>query len=233
VFEKYITNGPNKGTPDPLLTPPDNYIPPTTSSPGTGFHPFNPDKSYTTDYGRQIRLTVGDKTDFQFASGWFAPLALFDSTGGNDYKNNIKGCVGTTYEIGQDIPVDTEPGLKVGPTEQAVNSDVDSIVNRDPTAVWDTTLNPPYGGIANSAFGVSPRIVLVPLVNPDQMAEVNKGGRTTVTISNIMGFFVEGYNTSTKTVVGRLVTTAGQMKIGTSPPIGGTSSFLQAIVLIR
>ncbi len=233
VFEKYISNGPNAGTVDPALTPPDNYIPPTSSSPGTGFHPYNPDKSYTPDYGRQIALTVGNQNDFQFATGWFAPLALFDSRGGSDYKANIKGCVGTTYEIGQQIPVDTEPGLKVGPTEQAVNSDVDSIVNKDPTAYWDPSLNPPYGGIANSAYGVSPRIVLVPLVNPDEMAAVHKGGRTTVTIANIMGFFVEGYNQTTKSVTGRLVTTAGQMKIGTLPPVGGTSSFLSAIVLIR
>ena len=233
VFEKYIGTGPNKGTIDTSLTPPDNYIPPTSLSPGTGFHPFNPDKSYTTDYGRQIALTVGDKNDFQFASGWFAPLALYDSTGGKDYKNNIKGCVGTTYEIGQQIEVETEPGLMVGPTEQAVESDIDSIVNKDPGAYWDTSLNPPYGGIANSAFGVSPRIVLVPLVNPDEMALVNKGGRTTVAISNIMGFFVEGYDKSAKSVSGRLVTTAGQMKIGSGPPVGGQSSFLSAIVLIR
>ena len=233
IFDKYIANGPNAGTVDPTLTPPDNYIPPTALSPGTGFHPFNPDKSYTPDYGRQIALTVGNHTDFQFASGWFAPLALFDSKGGKDYKNNIKGCVGTTYEIGQQVEVETEPGLKVGPTEQAVNSDVDSIVNKDPGAFWDMTLNPPYGGIANSAFGVSPRIVLVPLVNPDEMAAVHKGGRTTVTIANIMGFFVEGYDNSAKSVTGRLVTTAGQMKIGTLPPVGGTSSFLSAIVLVR
>jgi Flp pilus assembly protein TadG len=233
VFEKYINSGPNRGQLDPSFDPPDNYVPPTSSSPGTGFHPFNPDKSYTTDYGRQIALTVGDKNDFQFASGWFAPLALYNSSGGKDYKNNIKGCVGTTYEIGQQIEVETEPGLMVGPTEQAVESDIDSIINKDSSAVWDMTLNPPYGGINHSAYGVSPRIVLVPLVNPDEMALVNKGGRTTVTISNIMGFFVEGYDKSTKSVTGRLVTTAGQMKIGTLPPVGGASSFLQAIVLIR
>jgi hypothetical protein len=233
VYEKYIDKGPNAGNLDTSLTPPDNYIPPSTSSPGTGFHPFNPDKSYTTDYGRQIALTVGNKNDFQFASGWFAPLALFDSKGGKDYLNNIKGCVGTTYEIGQQIDVETEPGLMVGPTEQAVESDIDSIVKKDPTAIWDSSLNPPYGGIANSGYGVSPRIVLVPLVNPDEMASFQKGGRTTVTISNIMGFFIEGYDKSAKSVTGRLVTTAGQMKLGTLPPVGGTSSFLSAIVLIR
>ena len=32
VFEKYINQGPNAGTVDPSFTPPDNYIPPTSSS---------------------------------------------------------------------------------------------------------------------------------------------------------------------------------------------------------
>ena len=233
VFEKYQTSGPNQGNPDPAIDPPDDYVPPTTTSPGSGFHPFNPDKSYTSDYGRQLRLTMGNQNDFQFATGWFAPLALFDSTGGKDYKNNIKGCVGTMYQIGQDIEVDTEPGLKVGPTEQAVEGDVDSIVKKDPYAYWDTTLNPPYGGVANSNSAVSPRIVAVPLVDPDAMAQFQKGGRTTVPISNIMGFFVEGYDNSAKSVIGRLVTTAGLMQVGSGTPIGGQSSFLQAIILIR
>ena len=39
--------------------------------------------------------------------------------------------------------------------------------------------------------------MLVPLVNPDEMASFQKGGRTTVAISNIMGF-VEGYDNSAK-----------------------------------
>ncbi len=44
------------------------------------------------------------------------------------------------------------------------------------------------------------------------MALANQNGRTTVPISNIMGFFVEGWDNSAKTVVGRLVTTAGLMR---------------------
>ena len=233
VYEKYLQTGPNAGTPDPSITTPDVYVPPTTSSTGTGFHPFNPDMSYSSDYGMQLNLTVGNQNDFQFVTGWFAPLALFDSTGGKDYKNNIKGCVGTTYTIGQQIEVDTEPGLKVGPTEQAVNSDVDSIVNLDPGAYWDTSLNGGLGGVANSAFSISPRIVPVPLVDPDEMSMAQKGGRTTVTLSNVMGFFVEGYDTPNKAVIGRLVTTVGLMKVGAPGGVGGQSAFMRAIILIR
>jgi hypothetical protein len=63
--------------------------------------------------------------------------------------------------------------------------------------------------------------------------EWNKGGRSTVAISHIMGFFVEGYDTSSKSVTGRLCALPG-MKIGSSPtPISAPSGFLQAILLIR
>lgn len=232
IFNKYLTSGPNKGQLDPSIPVPDLYIPPTATDPGTGFRPFDANRNYTADYGRQFSLTVGDQTDFQFATGWFAPLALFDSRGGNDYSNNIKGCVGTTYKIGDQLDIDTEPGLKVGPTRQAVNTDIDSIVNQDPTAVWDQTINGGYGGVANSAYPASPRIVAVPLINPDEMAEVNKGGRTSVSIANIMGFFVEGYDTSAKAVYGRLMTIPG-LKVGGAAPIGSQSAFMQAILLIR
>jgi Flp pilus assembly protein TadG len=234
VFQKYLQSGPNAGTPDPSIAPPDQYVPPTTSSPGSGFHPFNPDKSFTPDYGRQLSLTEGSQGDFQYASGWFAPLALADSTGGKDYLNNIKGCVGTTYQIGQTIEVDTEPGKKTGPTQQAVATDVDSLIQRDPGAYWDASLNGGFGGVAGSNSGVSPRIVAVPLIDPDVMTAFQKGGRTTVVISNIMAFFIERYDgPPNNTVVGRLVTTAGLFQVGSGPPIGGQSSFLQAIILIR
>jgi hypothetical protein len=131
-------------------------------------------------------------------------LALADSKGGKDYKNNIKGCIGLDYTIGQELPIDTEPGNKVGPTRQAVVDDNDSLVNQDPSAYWDSSLNGGAGGVAGSKFSVSPRIVPVPLVNPDLMAEVMKGGRDSVPISNIMGFFIEGLSADKKGVVGRL-----------------------------
>jgi Flp pilus assembly protein TadG len=232
TFDKYYTRGPNAGTPDPAISPADNYIAPTPTSTGTGFHPYNPDGSYSADYGLQLRLKVGDKTDFDFASGWFSALALTDSQGGNDYANNIKGCIGISYQIGDELPVATEPGQMVGPTSQAVETDSDSLINQDPKAYWDPTLNNGRGGVAGSAYATSPRIVAIPLVNPDMMVQANNNGRTTVPIANIAGFFVEGYDTSSKSVVGRLVTMPGLMATGASP-IGGPSAFLQTVVLVR
>ncbi len=231
-FDKYYTSGSNKGEIDPSITPSDVYEAPTASSTGTGFHPFNSDGTYTSDYGRQITLKAGDNNDFQFGSGWFKALALGDCVGGDCYRDNIKGCVGLPYKIGDELYVDNEPGEKVGPTRQAVETDEDSLVNSDPYAVWDQTLNGGRGGIANSAFPTSPRIVAVPLVNPDIIAEVNKGGRTTVPVANIAGFFIEGMTPDNKGVVGRLVTMPGLMSSGTGP-ISPESAYLWTISLVR
>jgi len=230
VYDKYDKNG----NIDPAITDPDEYIPPSTTDYGTGFHPFEADgRTYTSDYGRRFALKVGEpKTDWAYATGWFSALALLDSKGGNDYLNNIKGCIGVTYKVGDELPIDTEPGEKVGPTKQATETDIDSLINQDPTAYWSASLNGGRGGVAGSAYGVSPRIVAIPLVNPDIMIEVQKGGRTTVPISNIMGFFVEGYDDSTKSVTGYICTMPGKLVAG-GAPTGPGGSFLIQIVLVR
>jgi hypothetical protein len=241
TYDKYDKNG----NPDPAILTPDQYIPPSTTDYGTGFHPFEADgRTYTSDYGRYFSLKVGaPKTDWDYATGWFSALALVDSKGGSDYKDNIEGCIGVTYKVGDEVPVSTEPGEKVGPTGQGTGepqpgglpdpkSDINSLYNQDPTAYWDPSLNGGRGGVAGSAYGVSPRIVAVPLVNPDMMIEVQKGGRTTVPISNIMAFFVEGYDNSSKSVNGYLMTMPGKFVAG-GGPTGPGGSFLIQIVLVR
>jgi hypothetical protein len=228
TFDKYD----KKGNLDPKIATPDVYVAPTSTDPGTGFRPYNADGTYSDVYGLQLNLKLGDKNDFNYATGWFAALALDDSRGGNDYGNNIKSCVGVTYGIGDEIPVSTEPGEKVGPTRQAVDTDEDSLINKDPYAYWDSSLNEGHGGVAGSAFSFSPRIVAVPLVNPDLMDQVAKGGRTTVPISNIMGFFIERYDTATKSVVGRLMTMPG-LKSGSSGSVTPESAFMKSISLVR
>jgi hypothetical protein len=111
----------------------------------------------------------------------------------------------------------------------------DSLVGRDPDAFWNPELNGGRGGVDGSAFETSPRIVAIPLVNPDMVAEFNKGGRTSVPIANIAGFFVEGMSTGSgpQGVVGRLVTLPGLLTEG--PPSEGEipSTFLVNISLIR
>jgi Flp pilus assembly protein TadG len=243
TYDKYYTSGGNKGQVNPAITHPDVYIPPTLNDVGTGFHPYNPDGSYTSDYGRQLTLKAGNNNDFDYGSGWFMALDLADSSGGKDYKNNIMGCIGVTWKIGDSLPVQSNPGNMVGPTGQAVggpnahgNVDPHAIYNQDPTAYWDPTMNNGLGGVAGSAYPVSPRIVAVPLASPDDIASANNansnGANVTIRITNIMGFFVEGLAPDGKSVVGRLVTIPGLKTSGT-PAIDPEAAFMHQITLVR
>jgi hypothetical protein len=230
-FDKYLETGGNKGEIDPAILTPDVYVAPTTSSPGTGFRPYDAN-GYTADYGREITLKVGSNTDFEYATGWFRALALNDSSGGSDYNANIKGCIGVGYKIGDELAISTEPGDKVGPTKQGVETDDDSLIKQDPGAWWNPDLNDGRGGVDGSMYKSSPRIVAIPLINPDIATEAQKGGRTTVPIANIMGFFVEGMDASGKGVTGRLVTIPN-LKSSGAPQIGQESAFSRLIRLIR
>ncbi len=90
------------------------------------------------------------------APSFYNPWDLPGSTGGNDYSNNIATCNSATVPIGD--PMTAEPGNMVGPTAQGTADRV----AQDPNAYWDTTCN----CVKGSAFGVSPRVVVVPLYDP-------------------------------------------------------------------
>lgn len=264
-FDKYDADG----EPDPAILTPDVYTPATvtynddvpdwsTYQPGTGFHPFTFNGSggvsgYTSDYGMQISLKMGDAGDWNFGAGWFMRLNLCplidreihpdapENAGADCYKYIIKNCIGTAIQIGQEIEFDNAPGSATGPTRDAVggedvgaSEDADSLYNQDPGAFWDQTLNDGRGGVAGSAYPVSPRIVAVPLVNPDALMAAFKNGRTTAPISNIAGFFVEGVegNGTNQVVVGRLMTMPGLTTEGANTG-GAPSTFMVNISLIR
>jgi len=235
-FDKYQTSGRDKGEIDPSITTPDVYVPPSTSSVGTGFYPYEADGSFSPWYGLELTLKLGNQNGndggYDYGSGWFLALAIADSTGGSDYKDNIKNCIGVDYTIGGSLPLSTEPGDKVGPTKQAVETDDDSLINQDPGAYWDPDLGGPgKGGVANSAFAVSPRIVPIPLLNPDALADATKNGRTSVPIANIVGFFIEDMPDN-KSVRGRLCAIPGLKASGT-PAISAQAAWLKVIQLIR
>jgi hypothetical protein len=222
--------------PDPAVLIPDVYTPPTASSPGTGFTPFDTAGGQTSDYGLQLTLKIGSAQD-RLSSGWFQPLDLIMSdgstaSGGADYRANIGGCSGHIYAIGDTIA--TEQGNMIGPTSQGVGD----LVAKDPNAIWDQATQ----SVTNScAPGVcpdglwharSPRIVAIPLFNIDSFFAGSPNGKTTVTISNIMGFFVEGMGgAGNKDVIGRLVAIPGITTNGGT--VDATSAFLQKVILVR
>jgi putative Flp pilus-assembly TadE/G-like protein len=223
---------------------------------GTGFHPFTFDPSgtisgYTSDYGAPMSLKQGDAGDWNFGAGWFLRLDLCplidrvahpeapSNSGADCYKWIIKHCIGTTVKIGESIAWDNATGSATGPTRQAVETDGlgdqtgPSLINQDPGAFWNPALNGGRGGVDGSAFPTSPRIVAIPLVNPDALMQSFKNGSTTVPIGNIAGFFIEGVTGSgvNQTVNGRLMTMPGMKAEG--PPTSAPSPFMIQITLIR
>jgi Flp pilus assembly protein TadG len=238
AFDKYT----DKGAIDTKVTTPDIYEPPTANSPGTGFAPFDAMGNPTSDYGLQITLKIGDSND-RLSSGWFQALNLPNSPGSGNgaaaYEANISQCNPTAFAIGDTVQVDNKPGDMVGPTKQGVQA----LADLDPDAYWDPTLKSIKGSCApgicgdNKYYASSPRIVPVPLMNIDAFFAGSPNGKSSIPITNIMGFFVECKDgkknncSDGKEVVGRLVAIPGLTKGTTS--VDETASFLRTVRLVR
>jgi Flp pilus assembly protein TadG len=246
---------------------PDVYVPPSASSSGTG---WTVDPPPLGDYGRQFGIKTDAPGNTTVSSGWFRALDLprtdTSNLGGNAYGANITTCSG--YPVAIADPALTCPAatslttfadkvywasqgcvrVQTGVIQGQTISGIDDIYNRDPNARWDPTLNG-KGGVVNSDFDPSPRIVPVAVMDIDQyLAPDPSGSGGVVKIVNIFGFFIEGMgdidssgniifdpsnplSSRNKVVVGRLMTIPG-VPISRSP-ITSTSSFLRTIVLVR
>ena len=130
------------------------------------------------------------------------------------------------------VPVET--GNMVGPTGQGIGD----LVAKDPGATWNTSTNSVQGSCAPGVcpdgqyHSRSPRIVAVPLFDMDAFFLGSPNGKTTVTITNIMGFFIEGMGgTGNKDVVGRLIAIPGVTKGGGN--VTASASFLRTVLLVR
>jgi len=226
TFDKYKNNG----TLDPKITTPDVYIPPTASSPGSGFAPVDSSGNLTADYGLELTLKTGSANLFN--AGSFQALDLV-CPGGACYEAAIKSCVNVTNFIGQTVTLET--GNITGKTKQGTYSDPNSLCKQDPGASWNPSLNGGHGGVAGSAFDISPRVVAIPLISPDALALAKNGKATGVPIENIMGMFIEcppAVNPPSDTVIGRLMLSPGDKVTGGSN-VGPQSSFLKVFALVR
>jgi Flp pilus assembly protein TadG len=235
TFDKYARNPADPIEPD-LYVPPAICDPPSpTCDPGTGFRPFDLNGN-PLDYGREIQIHTGAQD--QTSAGFFQPIRLkVGDNGASDYCANIKECSGVSNLVGQ--TVDTENGNMVGPTDACLFTDDDSLYSKDPTARWE----PDYfgagkGAVVSDVYGVnaSPRIVPMPVVDPDEYFATDPNGRSTITIRNILGFFVERQDTvgpgaGHTVTVGRLINVPGQYVGGGT--VDTSSNFITQIILIR
>ena len=114
----------------------DWYQPPGGGSTGSGY-------SVPTDVGRTVILKTGNSPDSALGSiipGWSLPLRLPDGdgdfvSGASDFSAAIKTCIGNPVTIGHYLP--TENGAMVGPTDQGLETDSDSLIGQDRNARWD------------------------------------------------------------------------------------------------
>lgn len=198
---------------------------------GTGFRLFD-EEGKVVDYGSEIKIKTGAQD--QTSAGWFMPVRLAPGdSGAKDYCENIKGCSGVTNIIGETIS--TENGNMVGPTSQCLWTDKDSLYSQDPTARWEPDALNGKGAVVSDDYPInqSPRIVPLPVINPDEFFKTDPNGHTELTVRNILGFFIErSENTGGHTqTVGRLVTVPGFYAGGNV--VDPTASFIKQIILIR
>ena len=134
--------------------------------------------------------------------------------------------------IGPGTVLEVEPGNMIGPTNQGIRD----LIAQDPGARWDTSLNGGQGGIAGGCMAMgtggcalSPRLVAIPVFNPDAYDAGRASGRITINVVKILGFFIEGMQG--QDVIGYLTTYPSAPRSGTSSTPG--AAFVVSIALVR
>jgi len=240
----------------------DLYVPPTASSPGTGFRA----KGTPNDLGRQFALKI--QSGDGITSGWGLALDLprADTTNGGAeaYGANIISCSRKPVTINDPVanpcPTDAnllgtwqekvdwaakgclrvQTGTMQGPTTQ----NVDDLIARDADAKWGWNPDLEAYGVIDSDFSESPRIVPVAVFDIDNYLATNPtGSGGVVRLVNIFGFFIEGMGDFDDATGNIQLKNGGKAVIGRLMKFGGsaggtvtlneTASFSNIIVLVR
>jgi hypothetical protein len=240
-----------------LAGTPDQYLPPTSGSAGTGYRATGS----PNDIGTQVTLMLGNPTNNDpVMKSWSLPLRLPDGhggylSGGNDYRDAIAGCKAGTVTIGDYLSLET--GAMTGPTDQGFTD----LTALDPGATFNPLTNPPsvQGGCVPSCGPISPRVIPLAVFDMDEYqwrratnkwgtevyTDANGGthllpggacpgtGNRCVRVVNILGFFAASItNGNPKTVIGNLMSIPGTLVSGT-PSVSDDASFLHIVQLIR
>jgi hypothetical protein len=139
-----------------------------------------------------------------------------DATGGAAWRGLLAGTY-TPCQVQVGDTVSTEPGVKVGPTDQGLDNRIGS--NSD---TFDQVVqSDPGGGLATILEPDSPRLVAVPIVvNATDGSNTWPSGRGQVQVVGFAIFFITTWNGGE--VDGRLVQATANLN-GTTAPITGPS----------
>lgn len=152
-------------------------------SPGDFYDPLITGYLPPGDVGTQLTIHFGQPPGVvpgQYFSIDLPPLGQEQApyTGGDPYREWIATCC--PYAVGVGDSVQLEPGRMSGPTAQGIQN----LIDQDPTAYWD----PVSKTVMGSAFGMSPRIALVPFYDPSYPPD---SGRNYVRITKVGAFFMD------------------------------------------
>jgi hypothetical protein len=193
-----------KGNPIPN---PDVYVPP---GPGyTGYDPW-------LDRGKTVVIKADN--DSKLYPSFYNPYAMGGETGAEEYRWNIANCNQTLMRPGESLVA--EPGFMSGPTKQGVSD----LIALDPTADWNDGLKKVV-----SNRHPSPRVVTIPVFNPQTYYQGKMNGRTAdLVVTNFIGIFVE--EIVGDEIIGRITPVPGLLTGGGPTP---TNAFPAAIVLVK
>ena len=217
TFERYQRD-------ETVLTPTADYY-----DPGAGYTPDSVNLG-GGDYGRYIELKAGNPNS-AIAPGWFHPVVInaAEGPGGANYRENIAQCDPTV--IGPGTVLDVEPGNMVGPTAQGMRD----LIALDPYAEWDPDLNGSgRGGISGGCMAartctISPRLVAIPVFDPDAYDLGRASGRVEINVVKVLGFFIDRMNGND--VAGYIMTYPSEPNAG----MGGVpgNNFVVSVALVR
>ena len=191
------------------LANPDIYIPIGQ----TGYTGY----SAVTDKGALITLKAANGNNIM--PSFYFPYSMGGVTGASEYDWNIGNC--NTLMMGYNELITAEPGNMTGPTA----SGLQNLVDRDPSAYWDT-----FNNRVVSTMHPSPRVIALPLFDPIYWDTGKQNGRNAdLKVVNYMGFFVEEMQGNN--VLGRITPIAGVLSASEGPAPAG--AFPVAITLVQ
>ena len=154
---------------------PTDTFDPTGPTPDFYFGGYDPQ----TDQGRPMSLVLYDRINPpQGRSAW---QLVVSEPGGTNFQNAITSCSGYLHGIGESFSSAT--GNLQGP----FNTAIAQLIAQDPGATWDPAANGGRGGVINSAFAQSPRVIALPVFAPDSYTS---GAAMSPPMVKIVGFFV-------------------------------------------
>ena len=199
-----------------LLPTPDSYDKPTDVTAGTGYRIPN-------DLGL-VTLKVGDPNG-PIERGLLYPVQVDPTKAGEaEYSSNIANC--NTRQIA--------PGTQLIPESdmaEPTKTGIKNLWELDKDANWVLDTSMVAGGcMAIGTCTRSPRLIAIAAFNPDSYAVTKKDGSPVITVTHVVGFWIDSINASGD-VVGYF-THYPAMATAASTLIP-SASFLRTVILVR